>query len=1162
MQVIGEKVFSFEGFTLDLRRGCLRSGDREVEVRPKSFEVLRYLVENAGRLVSKDELIRAVWLNVVVTDESLTRCVSDVRLALEDHDQRIIKTVPRRGYLFAVLVSQAENESATVSRAPEEARLERPAERRQLTVMACELVGLAALSAQVDPEDLRVVRAAGHGRCTEIIERHRGYVARYSDDGVIAYFGYPDAQEHDAENAVRAGLALVGSAAPIGAGLDAQLRPRIGIASGIVVIGDAAKDRTAVGETPTLSGRLQALAEPGQIVIAHSTQRLVGGRFELRDLGCVALKGLAELSQVWQVLGASAAESRFEADHRAGLTPLVGREEEVELLMRRWRQAKGGEGSVVLLAGEPGIGKSRVAETVLERLSGEPHTRLRIFCSPHHRDTALYPSITQLERAAGFRREDAGAERLEKLAAVLARATKDLGDALPLLAELLSVPIGGRVPPPALTPQKRKEKTLKALVAQLEGLAASQPVLLVVEDAHWADPTSLELFDLIVERAPALPLLLIFTFRPEFAPPWVGRPDVTLLSLNRLPPRQRTEMMTHVTDGKVLPKEIADQIIDRSDGVPLFIEELTKAVVESGLLVASGDRYVATGPVTPLAIPASLQASLLARLDRLGPVREVAQIAAALGRQFTHELISTVAAMPLPQLDNALVQLVRAELVYQRGTPPDAKYTFKHALVQDAAYGTLLRNRRQQLHTRIAATLEEQFPEIVAAQPALLAQHCAEAGLAEKAVVYWLKAGQQAMARSAMTEAVAQLRKGLDVLTGLPDGPWRRQQELDLHIALRPALAATKGWSAPDVGETIARARALAEQIDRPEYLVPLLDGQWGFHVMRSEYKLALSIAEQIEKIGGARNNVAAQLLGRSDNGWTRYRLGEFVAARALLEQCHGLTDPAHRAVGAGLSSDPYAEMLAYLALTLAYLGYIDQGRSRLNEALSEARRLRHTHTQALVLGIATAFMGSLTCSLETQRHAEELLALSTEHGFSFWLDMGTAFRGLSLTALGQAQEGLTLLRQGLTALRATGTVANTPRLLIWLAEAHAKLGQPAEGLNCLAEAAEIIEATEERVDEAELHRLRGDLLNATGDPSAAERSYHQALEVARRQSAKLPELRASISLARLWCGQGKRIEARDLLAPIYNWFTEGFGTPVLEEAKTLLGELAQRARV
>jgi predicted ATPase len=415
------------------------------------------------------------------------------------------------------------------------------------------------------------------------------------------------------------------------------------------------------------------------------------------------------------VLRESEAESRFEARHGPDLTPLVGRDEEVALLQRRWQQAKVGEGCVVLVSGEPGIGKSRLAQTLFDQMAGEPHTRLRFFCSPHHQDSALYPTITQLERAAGFRRDDTAGQRLDKLGAVLSQATSDLGEAAPLLATLLSLPTGERYPPLNLTPQTQKERTLRALVAQVEGLAARQPVLMLFEDAQWSDPTSLELLDLIVDRVPALPVLLIITFRQEFTAPWTGRPHVTSLALNRLAPRQRAEMIAGVTGGKALPAEIAAQIIDRTDGVPLFVEELTKAVVESGILTDAGDRYSATDPVPALAIPATLQASLLARLDRLAPVREVAQIGAALGRQFSHDLIAAVARMPLAQLDGALEQLVGAELIYRRGTPPDAEYTFKHALVQDAASSTLLRSRRQQLHAHIAAILEDRFPEILSA---------------------------------------------------------------------------------------------------------------------------------------------------------------------------------------------------------------------------------------------------------------------------------------------------------------------------------------------------------------------------------------------------------------------------------------------------------------
>jgi class 3 adenylate cyclase/tetratricopeptide (TPR) repeat protein len=1028
-------------------------------------------------------------------------------------------------------------------------------------VLFCDLVGSTALSARLDPEDLRSIIGTYHRCCADVISRAGGFVAKYMGDGVLAYFGYPQAHEEDAERAVRAGLALVGAIPKLDGHGGAALQVRIGIATGLAVVGDllgegAAQEQAVVGETPNLAARLQALAEPGAVVISASTRQLTGGLFEYRNLGTVSLKGFGDSVPAWEVTGLGATESRFEA-LRATTTPLVGRDEEIELLIRRWEQAKAGDGQVVLICGEPGIGKSRIVQTILERIAAEPHTRMRYFCSPHHQDSAFYPSIAQLERAAGFRREDTDAERLEKLEAVLAQGTNDLSEAVPLLADLLSIPTGDRYPPLNLTPQKRKEKTLQAQLAQVEGLAARQPVVMAFEDIHWSDPTTREGLDLTINRLPTLRVLLILTFRPEFVAPWVGRPQVTLLSLNRLPPRQRAKMIAHVTGGKQLPKEIVDQIIGRTDGVPLFVEELTKAVIESGVLADAGDHFTVIGPVAPLAIPTSLHASLLARLDRLAPVREVAQIGAALGRSFSHELISAVAEMSQQRLTEALDQLASAELIFRRGSPPEAEYTFKHALVQDAAYGTLLRSRRQQLHGRIATTLESRFPEIVAAHPELMAQHCAEAGLNEKAVGYQLKAGQQAVARWAMTEAVSQLQKGLAFLDSLPDGDQRRQQELDLRMALGRALFAAKGYAAPAAGETFARARELAEQLGRSNYLAPLLYSQWLFQI-QSEVRLALPFAERVEQIGEAKHDVGLLSLGHLVHGICRVNLGEFIAARALFERCHRLDDPVHRTVYAEITmADPHHLMLKYLGKTLTFVGYIDQGRARLNQALKDARQHGHLYTLALVLGYDAWIESATRSPHEIQRHAEEAVALATEHDFPLMLAHGIVSRGWALTALGQAHEGLALITKGLSMNRAIGAVAFTPSMLTGVAEAYGRLGQPVEGLNCLAEATQIIEATDERRDEAELHRVRGDLLLATGDQAAAEQSYRQALAVAQRQSAKLFELRAAISLAGLWRDQGKRAEARDLLAPVYGWFTEGFDTRVLKDAKALLDELS-----
>jgi class 3 adenylate cyclase/tetratricopeptide (TPR) repeat protein len=1074
---------------------------------------------------------------------------------------------PRRKLLKAIAELRGGTASAAVAEEIPEARVRATAfeaERRQLTVMFCDLVGSTALSARLDPEDLRAVIGAYHRCCAGIVDRAGGFVAKYMGDGVLAYFGYPRADEHDAERAVRAGLQLVDAVAALDTAAGAPLQVRVGIGTGLVVVGDligqgAAQEQAVVGETPNLAARLQALAEPSTVVIGPSTRRLVGGLFDYEDFGAVEIKGLAAPVVAARVLRESAAESRFEA-LRGARTPLVGRDEELALLMRRWQHARSGEGSVVLVSGEPGIGKSRLAQALIERLAGEPHTRLRTFCSPHHQDHALYPTITQLERAAGFRREDTAEQRLDKLEAVLAQATSDLGEAALLLAGLLSLPTGERYPPLNLTPQKQKEKTLQALVAQVEGLAVRTPVLMLFEDAHWSDPTSLDLLDLIIDRVPALSLLLIVTFRPEFTPPWTGRPHVTALGLNRLAPRQRAEMIAGVTGGKVLPKSIADQIIDRTDGVPLFVEELTKAVIESGILTDTGDRYTAAGPLTPLAIPASLQASLLARLDRLAPVREVARIGAALGRQFSHELIAAVAVprsgpgMSRSQLDDALAQLVGAELIYRRGTPPDAEYTFKHALVQDAAYGTLLRGRRQQLHARIASTLEDRFAEIGAAQPALLARHCEEGGLAEKAVDYWLAAGRQFWGRMMLAEAVALLRRGLALVPALPDGDRRQEREFDLQISLCQALMALRGWAVPELGTAYARAGELSLVLNRPRALLSAQFGQFIYHWARADLKPAQQLAEEMISLGESSGDVPTQVMGCNASATVCYQVGEFTRGRAYAEKGLALYDPTHRLA----YNDALVVLQIRLSLLLACLGHADQALSRGHAALVEARRLSHPPTLALAL-LHFVLTGE-SVRLEPQsllQYADELLALATEHGLGHHRSAALNLRGWCLAASGHANEGIALLTRGSAGFEELGFMLWRPWILVQIGNACRTAGQLQAALGHLATAQRLAEETGERWYHAETLRFRGDVLLAMGDPTAAEASYHEAISVAQQQRAKLWELCAAISLALLWRDQGKRSEARELLAPVYGWFTEGFGTPVLQEANALLDELA-----
>jgi class 3 adenylate cyclase len=670
------------------------------------------------------------------------------------------------------------------------------AERRQVTVMFSDLVGSTALSARLDLEDLREVISAYQRCVADTVRRFGGFVARYMGDGVLIYFGYPAAHEDDAERAVRSGLALIDAVAALPA--PEPLQVRIGTATGMVVVGDLvgsgeAQEHDIVGETPNLAARLQAIAEPNTVVIAEATRNLLGNLFELKDLGPKELKGIAGPVTAFAVLWASSVESRFEAMHPGALTALVGREEELELLLRRWARARTGEGQVVLLSGEAGIGKSRLSAALMEDIAAEPHTRLRYFCSPQHTDSAFYPIIGQFERAAGFAHGDTPQTKFDKLDALLAQTSTSRQDAA-LLAEMLSLPNDGRYPALELVPEQRRQKTLVALDVRLETLARSSPVLMIFEDAHWGDPTSLEAFGRTVDRIASLRALLIVTFRPEFEPPWIGQPHVTALTINRLAERDITAMIDSVIGNKLLPANIRKDIIERTDGIPLFVEEMTKAVLEAGgELEAMQTAAAVSSPA--LAVPASLHASLMARLDRLGPAKEVAQIGAAIGREFSHGLLAAVVRKPEAELGSELDRLIRAGLLFRKGVPPHATYLFKHALVQDAAYGTLLRQPRRALHARIADTLEQQFAEIAEGQPDLLARHCTEAGLIDKAAGLWGKAGLRSLERSALVEAVEQLTRALGQIATLPSTPALRREEIKLQVALsrRASRAGNQG---------------------------------------------------------------------------------------------------------------------------------------------------------------------------------------------------------------------------------------------------------------------------------------------------------------------------------------------------------------------------------
>jgi predicted ATPase len=930
-----------------------------------------------------------------------------------------------------------------------------------------------------------------------------------------------------------------------------------------VVVGDligegSAQEQSVVGETPNLAARLQALAEPDAVVIAPGTRRLVGDLFDYRDLGAVEVRGIAAPVPAWQVLRPSVVASRFEALRGAALTRLVGRDEEIDLLLRRWARAKAGDGQIVLVSGEPGLGKSRITAELAERLHAEPYLRLRYFCSPYHQDSALYPFVDQLGRASGFARDDPPAFKLEKLEALLALAAPSDED-VALLADLLSLPASESHPLPNLSPQRKKERTLEALIRQLEGLACRQPVVMVFEDAHWIDPTSRELLDLTVERIRSLPVLLIVTFRPEFQPPWIGQPQVSMVALNRLDRRDRTALVEQVAGGKALPDEVVDQIVERADGVPLFVEELTKSVLESGLLREEGDRYVLDRALPPFAIPTSLHDSLMARLDRLASVRHVAQVGAAIGREFSYELVRTVSRLPEDELQTSLARLVASELVFQRGTPPDAVYSFKHALVQDVAHGSLLRNARQQLHGQIAEALETQSPELMDTQPELFAQHYAEAGLVERSVASWSKAGHSSAARSAMAEAAAQFQKGLDLLTLLPDGPERQRQELEFCSALGSTLRFVKGQAAPETGHAYTRARELWEQLGYPLEFRQVAYGQSIFYINRGEFDLALHLGQDLLRLSRQRNDSGGIVLGHNCCGLNLLLAGRFASSRSHLEGVQTLYDPiSHSSL---VHQVGMHFQVNFLGIVLFCLGYPDQALARTNAAIAEARRLAHAPSLAQSLAIGVRLLSLVGDDAAVDERVDELAALAAEQGFPLWRAVGTIFCGWVMVKNGDVAEGISLLRGRSADYRATGAEIWIPHFMALLARASEIAGQVEEAVTLLDDGLQIVERRGERWFAAELNRLKGRLLLRQGDTETAEELFRKALSIAAEQEAKLWELRAAASLARLRRDQGCPAEAREFLAPVYGWFTEGFGTPDLKEARELLDELDRGER-
>jgi len=1084
----------------------------------------------------------------------------------EDHLREMGLPLGARLKLLKAISSLAPG-AEPVGPTPQIASVSQPAdaaERRQVTVMFSDLVGSTALSALMDPEDLREVIAAYHKGVAEVVRRYNGFVAQYLGDGVLVYFGYPQAHEDDAERAVRAGLELV--AAVVALKTRVALQTRIGIATGLVVVGDLmdsgnAPERGIVGETPNLAARLQGIAEPNTVVIAEGTRKLLGNLFELQDFGARELKGIAGPVRAWAALRARSVESRFEALHATDLTALVGREEEFELLLRRWSRATSGEGQVVLLSGEAGIGKSRLTAVVLERLASEPHTRLRYFCSPQHTDSALYPIVGHLERAAGVARDDTPQAKLNKLAALLAQTSTSIQDAA-LFAEMLSLPNDGRYPASELTPRQRRQRTMEALIAQLEALARQHPVLMIFEDAHWTDPTSLEVFGRVVDRIRNLRVLLIVTFRPEFEPPWIGQPHVTALTINRLAERDIAAMIDRIVGNKLLFASIRQDIIERSDGIPLFVEEMTKAVLEVES-EGSAEHTVAAVPSPALTVPASLHASLMARLDRLGPAKELAQVGAAIGREFSHAVLAAVVRKPEAEVESALDRLLAAGLLFRQGMPPHATYLFKHALVQDAAYGTLLREPRRRLHARIAETLEsrqvatlleDRFPEVVTTQPEVLAHHYTEAGCPAQAIAYRLRAGAAAANKSANLEAIDQYRRGLALVEALSDMRERAERELDLKMALGPALFATKLYSHPDVGRTYARASALCRQLGDDSREFTALRGRYLHHLnLVGDMQRSQHFAEEALGVAERLGNPARLVGAHMQLGVTLFYQGKLELALARFRRGFEMFDqnmqfPDWPGAHPGVQCQIWSSGLSWM------LGYPDRSLDELKTAVGIVEGLRHHLTFAQTLCFA-ALVHIFRCEPAAAAEcAGRALRICEEQSILEWQALALCMNGWALGVSGDSEKGLAQIEQGLDGYGA-GSLQHL--FLALQADAQLAIGKPGAALEAVAAGLKGVEKTGGAPLEAQLHRLRGEaLLAGAGTASEAETSLEESIDIARRQNAKSWELRAAMSMARLRRDQGRRAEAHDLLAPIYGWFTEGFDTRDLKDAKALLATL------
>lgn len=1111
----------------------------------------------------RDNAIDAEVLPRLTAEDLIDLGVSSV-----GHRRRLLDAIAALKHEHPSIAGPADGLAGKAS-APVAETIGRPgdAERRQLTVMFCDLVGSTRLSVQLDPEEMSRIIAGFQTACAGAVTRFGGSIAKYMGDGALVYFGYPEAHEEDAERAVRAGLALIDAMSAMRLLLPLQPQVRIGVATGLVVVGElvgegSARERVAVGETLNLAARIQAIAPPDSVVVQETTRRLAGVTFDYGDLGKHELKGFAEEVRLWRVIGENTARERFDRRIVSGLTPMVGRAEEIALLRRRWSLAKDGDGQLILISAPAGYGKSRIAEVFREQLADTATTCLRYFGSPFHVNSAFYPFIRQLERAAGIVRTDAAHRKLDKLEAILGGSAEARNEAAALLADLLSIPFEDRYPPLQLTEVVQKQRIVEVLEEQLILLSMQGAVLLLFEDAHWIDPTSAALINRLVRTIVNLPVMVIVTYRPEFNPPWMDLGHTTVLKLNHLGRSEVTDLICGTTCGKALPEPIVQQIASKSQGVPLFVEEITRAILETGDLDEHDDCYVLRGSIRDFAIPSTLQESLISRLDRLGAAKDVALTASIIGRQFSFELIDAVADMPQTALLEGLEQLVRSDLLGQQGAPPHSRYIFKHALIRDAAFQLVLNSRKRELHERIAEVLASRFPEVAETEPELLAHHYTEAHLVDRALKYWRQAAERAAAGLAYVEALGHVARANNLISALSEGMERNEWQLRFLVIEGPSRMALDGWDSQPARLLYERARAVAEKLGRPAEVFRSVWGLWMGAHGSGQHPRARELLQEIFALLKQTDDPEYLVQAHHAGGSQMVAEGRPRAALIHIDQLlenyridvHGnlaMTYGAH---------DPGCCSLGMRALSHMMLGNLDQVEVALGAGLDLSERVDHKPSRAQTHMFCAETFVVLDRMEEAETHLNLCIPLAEKYSLANYLIPAKIMHGLVLVVRGKIEAGIEQAQTALETLKSRPQARfHLPIRIGIVGMAKAAAGDNEGALQLYATALEAVSITGERWYEPELLRLKAEMLlgRPKADEEEAEECLKAAIDVAQQQEARFWELRAAVALSQLRLRQGRRREGRDCLAPVYAGFTEGFATRDLKQAKALLEKLA-----